>query len=158
MTVEENISIVLRLNNKPLEERIKRARELLEMINLNPKTYAHRFPAELSGGQRQRVGVARALASDPNILLMDEPFGALDAINREALQNEMVLLNKLLKKTIVFVTHDVFEAFRLGDRIAIMNRGHLEQIDNKKIILTQPATDFVRELFQMHAEQLMQYA
>lgn len=156
MTVKENIAIVLRLNKCPINKRHKRARELLEMINL-PNKFAQRLPAELSGGQRQRVGVARALASNPNILLMDEPFGALDAITRDGLQNELLALKKRLQKTIVFVTHNIFEAFRLGDRIAVMNRGKLEQVADKKTIINNPATDYVHDLFQLHVEQLNQY-
>lgn len=157
MTVAENIAIVLRLNEQSAAEQSKRANELLELVNLNPKLYANRLPAELSGGERQRVGVARALASDPKILLMDEPFGALDAITRNDLQNEMLNLKKHLKKTIVFVTHDIFEAFRLGDRIAIMDHGQIEQISDKKTIIHQPATPFVRDLFQRYSDQLHQY-
>lgn len=157
MTIAENISIVLRLNKFPLKKRQQRAAELLNLINLNPTIYANRFPDELSGGERQRVGVARALASDPKILLMDEPFGALDAITRDSLQQEMVNLKNRLHKTIVFVTHDIFEAFRLGDRIAIMNQGRLEQVADKKTIIHHPATSFVQELFQRYAEQLKQY-
>lgn len=157
MTVAENIAIVLRLNKISAADREKRATELLTLVNLNPSTYANRFPAELSGGERQRVGVARALASDPKILLMDEPFGALDAITRDSLQQEMVNLKNTLGKTIVFVTHDIFEAFRLGDRIAIMNQGHLEQVADKKTIIHSPATPFVHDLFQRYSEQLHQY-
>lgn len=154
MTVAENVAIVLRLNKIPLRQRQQRARELLELVNLNPDIYAQRFPAELSGGQQQRVGVARALASDPAYLLMDEPFGALDTITRHALQNEVLNLKKRLHKTIVFVTHDIFEALRLGDRIAILNRGLLEQVGDKETILQHPATTFVRNLFQRSIKQL----
>lgn len=157
MTVEENISIVLRLEKKSVTARKKRAHELLNLINLNPDEYAERLPEALSGGQRQRVGVARALASDPEILLMDEPFGALDAITRENLQNELVNLKKKLQKTIVFVTHDILEAFRIGDRIAIMDKGVLQQVGSKKEILEMPATGFVKELLQRHLEQLKEY-
>lgn len=148
MTVAENIAIVLRLNKVPIIERKKRVAELLNLVNLDPKIFAQRLPIELSGGQQQRVGVARALASAPEILLMDEPFGALDAIARDVLQNELIELKKRLNKTIVFVTHDIFEAMRLADRLAIMNHGKLEQIGEKEIILRQPATAFVQELFQ----------
>lgn len=158
MTVEENISIVLRLNQVPLEQRQKRAYELLQTINLDPKEFAERLPRELSGGQKQRVGVARALAGDPKCLLMDEPFGALDAINRDALQSELIDLRTRLNKTIVFVTHDIFEALRLGDRIAVMNAGKLEQIGKKDELINKPATEFVRDLFQKPAKQINKYA
>lgn len=150
MTVAENIAIVLRLNNVPLRERTRRAREMLELVNLNPEIYAERFPAELSGGQQQRVGVARALASDPAYLLMDEPFGAVDSITRDALQTELLHLKTHLHKTIVFVTHDIAEALRLGDRIAIMNQGLLEQVGDKETVTQHPATSFVHDLFKQH--------
>lgn len=148
MTIETNISIALQLMGKNLETRIERAHELLNLIGLDPEIYAKRYPHELSGGQSQRVGVARALAADPNILLMDEPFGALDAITRNDLQENMIELRKQMKKTIVFVTHDIVEAFRLADRIAVMHHGILEQVGSKKEILENPQTDFVKELIQ----------
>jgi len=155
MTVEENVSVVLRLEGKPHEVRVARARELLELVNLDPHVFAKRFPAELSGGQQQRVGVARALAGEPQCLLMDEPFGALDAINRDKLQSELVDLKKRLGKTILFVTHDISEAMRLGDRIAVMNKGRLEQVGDKKTIINHPATDFVRHLFETQQGSLL---
>lgn len=154
LTIAENIAIVLRLNQESKSRQQQRARELLTLVNLDPDIYAQRFPAELSGGQQQRVGVARALANDPHYLLMDEPLGALDAITRAALQQEMLQLKRQLNKTILFVTHDIFEALRLGDRIAVMNKGKIEQIGDKKTIAQQPATEFVRELFQHAAGQL----
>lgn len=157
MSVEENIAIVLRLNHASIAEQKRRAHELLETVGLNPKTFAKRFAHELSGGQQQRVGVARSLASDPKVLLMDEPFGALDAINRTILQNELIQLKKQLHKTIVFVTHDLFEALRLGDRIAVMNHGRLEQIGTKEQILGHPATEFVHELFTKTRDQLREF-
>ena len=157
MTIEQNITIVMRLQNQPMEERRKKAYELLNLINLNPEDFADRYPHELSGGQRQRVGVARALATDSEYLLMDEPFGALDAITRDELQEELLRLNRELHKTIVFVTHDLFEALRLGDRIAIMHDGVLEQVGTKEEILTHPKTDFVRELFAKPANQLNEF-
>jgi len=157
MTVEDNIAIVLRLQKKSLKERRARANELLEMVNLAPKTFAKRYPDELSGGQKQRVGVARAIASDPKYLLMDEPFGALDAINRAAMQEEMVELNKHIKKTIVFVTHDIFEAIRLGHRVAVMNKGRIEQLGDSSELINRPATDFVKSLFQTPRDQLNQF-
>ncbi len=147
MSVEDNIAIVLKLMGQPIKKRMQRAHELLDMINLDPKVYAQRLPEELSGGQRQRVGVARALAADPNILLMDEPFGALDAITREELQDELLRLNRDLHKTIVFVTHDLSEAIKLGDKIAIMHEGRLQQMGTYQEILHAPATAFVKDLF-----------
>ncbi|MGD8771168.1 MAG: ATP-binding cassette domain-containing protein, partial [Desulfobacterales bacterium] len=125
----------------------ERMRELLDLVGLPVESFAQRFPDELSGGQQQRVGVARALAANPTYLLMDEPFGALDALTREALQQELLNLKKQLKKTIVFVTHDLHEALLIGDRIAILHEGNLEQIGRKKDILETPATQFVQDLF-----------
>jgi osmoprotectant transport system ATP-binding protein len=127
-------------------ERRKRAEELLEMVGLAPATYARRYPRQLSGGQQQRVGVARALAADPPVMLMDEPFGAVDPIAREKLQMEFLRLQERLRKTIVMVTHDIDEALRLGDRIAIFGPGcRLVQFDTPLEILTNPADDFVRD-------------
>jgi osmoprotectant transport system ATP-binding protein len=158
MTVEENVGIVPRLLGWPSEKRRERARELLATVGLDPETYAGRFPEELSGGQQQRVGVGRALAADPAYLLMDEPFGALDALTRDALQQELLALKERLQKTILFVTHDIFEALALGDRIAVLHTGRLEQIGTREEILQQPATDFVRELFAKPAQQLAAYS
>ena len=146
MTVLENAAIVLRLLGCSRAEREERAAQMLALVGLPPEEYGARYPNELSGGQQQRVGVARALASDPSYLLMDEPFGALDAITRESLQDELLRLKQHLRKTIVFVTHDLFEAFRLGDRIAVMHQGRLEQVGAPDELLRQPATPFVREL------------
>ena len=124
----------------------------MQLVNLEPEKYAKRFPAELSGGQQQRVGVARALAANPGILLMDEPFGALDAITRYALQNELIQWKKTFNKTIVFVTHDITEAARIGDRIAIMHDGNIEQIDTLANIVQHPATDLVKKLMTNYRE------
>lgn len=157
MTVEENVSVVLKLTGVDRNKRRTRARELLNMVDLDPNTYADRFPGELSGGQQQRVGVARALAADPKYLLMDEPFGALDAITRDSLQKEVIRIKDKLNKTIVFVTHDIFEALTLADRIAIMHEGRLEQVGTSEDILSDPATDFVRWLFEKPARQLRIY-
>ena len=157
MTVEENVAMVPRLLGWPRRRRRERARELLRTVGLDPETYAGRFPAELSGGQQQRVGVGRALAADPDYLLMDEPFGALDALTRDTLQQELLAVKKRLKKTIVFVTHDIFEALALGDRIAILHSGRLDQIGTREEILKNPSTDFVRELFAKPAQQLAAY-
>ena len=157
MTVEENVAMVPRLIGWPSQKRRERAHELLRIVGLDPDTYAGRFPEELSGGQQQRVGVGRALAADPAYLLMDEPFGALDALTRDTLQQELLTLKQRLNKTIVFVTHDIFEALTLGDRIAVLHEGHLQQIGTKEEMLQNPATDFVRDLFAKPAQQLAAY-
>jgi osmoprotectant transport system ATP-binding protein len=154
MSVEENAALVPSLLGWPAEKRRERVQELLDLVGLPPADYAERFPDELSGGQQQRVGVVRALAADPDHLLMDEPFGALDALTRETLQQELLTLKRQLKKTIIFVTHDIFEALLMGDRIAILHEGHLEQIGTKKEILNTPATPFVSDLFAKPARQL----
>lgn len=157
MTVEDNVALVPKLLGWSITKRVTRARELLALVDLDPDTYASRFPDELSGGQAQRVGVARALAADPQYLLMDEPFGALDSVTRSALQDEMLRLKQQLGKTIVFVTHDIFEALALGDRIAVMNAGHMEQVGTKEELVRTPATDFVAQLFDAPRQQLDQF-
>ncbi len=154
MTVEENVAMVTRLKGWPYHKRRERAHELLRIVGLDPDTYAGRYPEELSGGQRQRVGVGRALAANPAYLLMDEPFGSLDALTRDTLQQELLSLKLRLNKTIVFVTHDIFEALTLGDRIAVLHAGQLQQIGTKEEILQNPTTDFVRELFAKPLQQL----
>ncbi len=146
MTVGENISLVPSLLKWSQSKTSARVDELLEMIHLNPAVYCNRYPAQLSGGQQQRVGLARALAADPEVLLMDEPFGAIDAINRASLQLEVIQLQARLKKTILFVTHDVDEALLLADKIAILQGGKLVQFDTPWKILSEPANEFVREL------------
>jgi osmoprotectant transport system ATP-binding protein len=144
MTVANNVAVVPRLLRWD-ETRIRaRVAELLELVGLDPDGYAGRYPAALSGGERQRVGVARALAADPPVMLMDEPFGAVDPIRRDGLQNEFLRLQRKLRKTVVFVTHDVDEAIKMASRIAIMQRGGvLAQYDTADEILSHPATDFV---------------
>ena len=154
MTIEQNVAIVPLLLGWSSASRKRRTQELLELVGLPAKDFSKRFPDELSGGQQQRVGVARALAADPAYLLMDEPFGALDALTREALQQELLTLKQRLKKTIIFVTHDIFEALLLGDRIAILHEGYLQQIGTREDVLTAPATEFVRDLFAKPAKQL----
>lgn len=144
-TIEKNIAIVPELNGWDKQKIKARVKELLIMVDLDPDVYGSRYPKELSGGQQQRVGVARALASDPRVLLMDEPFGALDPITRDQLQDQLITLQRKLKKTIVFVTHDMDEALKLGDRIAIMKDGNLLQIDTPEKILQEPASTFVEE-------------
>jgi osmoprotectant transport system ATP-binding protein len=128
-TIAENVSIVLRLLNWDAARRTKRVIEMLEMVGLEPARFAERFPHELSGGQRQRVGVARSLAADPEIVLLDEPFGALDALTRTNLQKEFARLVRELSKTAVFVTHDLHEAMLLGSRIALMDKGKIVLLD-----------------------------
>jgi osmoprotectant transport system ATP-binding protein len=157
LTVAENVSIVLRLLGRPKNERRKRAEELLTLVGLDPQIFADRYPDELSGGQQQRVGVARALAANPDYLLMDEPFGALDAVTRDTLQLELLRLKEQLRKTIVFVTHDIFEAFLLADRIAVMHHGRVEQVGTKEQLQRQPATEFVRELLAKPLKHLASF-
>jgi len=143
-TVAENVATVPRLAGWDRQRTRNRVDELLDLVGLPAADYARRLPAELSGGERQRVGVARALAVDPNILLMDEPFGAIDPIARERLQNELLRLQRVVRKTIVFVTHDIDEAIRLGDRVALFSRGGtLEQYATPAELLARPASDFV---------------
>jgi len=154
MTIEQNIGIVPKLLGWDKDRRRARALELMELMDLDPHAFADRYPDELSGGQQQRVGVARALASDPDYLLMDEPFGALDALTRDTLQQELLSLKKRLKKTIVFVTHDIFEAVILGDRIAVLHEGNLEQVGTNKEVYERPASRFVAELFSKPSKQL----
>ena len=125
LTVEENVALVPRLEGWPDARRRARAHELLELVGLPPDEFAHRWPRELSGGQRQRVGVARALAVDPPIILMDEPFGALDSVTREELRAEFQRIRRHLRQTVVFVTHDMDEAFALGDRVCVLENGRL---------------------------------
>jgi len=146
LTVGDNVGTVPRLLGWDRNRIRQRTNELLELVGLDPDVYARRYPAELSGGQRQRAGVARALAADPPVLLMDEPFGAIDPITRERLQTEFLRLQHELHKTVVFVTHDIEEAVRLGDRIAVLaDRGRLEQYDTPAKILGSPATPFVAD-------------
>ncbi|MBC8877210.1 MAG: ATP-binding cassette domain-containing protein, partial [Planctomycetes bacterium] len=128
--------------------------DLVELGGVDTARHARRQPEELSGGQQQRVGVARPLATDPAYLLMGEPFGAVDALTRDTLQQELLSLREKLTKTIVFVTHDIFEALTLGDRIAILHEGELQQVGTKDDVLGNPATPFVRELFEKPAKQL----
>ncbi len=146
MTVAENVSVVPRLLRWPKLRIQARVDELLTLVQLPPEEYRDRYPAQLSGGQQQRVGIARALAGDPDYMLMDEPFGAIDAITRAALQTEILRLQQQLRKTILFVSHDVDEALRLGDRILIMNAGKILQFDTPFTLLTQPADPFVHKL------------
>ncbi|MDO6443620.1 MULTISPECIES: ABC transporter ATP-binding protein [unclassified Marinobacter] len=145
-TVARNIGVVPDLLKWPAGKRDERVDELLILLGLDPETDAIKYPHQLSGGQAQRVGVARALAGDPNILLMDEPFGALDAITRENLQQEMLRIQRQLNKTTVFVTHDIDEALKLATRIAVMDKGKIIQHDTPEEILRRPASAFVENL------------
>ncbi|MFI8422408.1 ABC transporter ATP-binding protein [Streptomyces sp. NPDC085479] len=122
-----------------------RAAELLELVGLDPAVHGPRYPAQLSGGQRQRVGVARALAADPPVLLMDEPFGAVDPVVRERLQNEFLALQATVRKTVLLVTHDIEEAVRMGDRMAVYGQGRIEQFDTPATVLASPATPYVAD-------------
>jgi osmoprotectant transport system ATP-binding protein len=146
MTVAQNIAVVPTLLKWPKDRIAARVDELLTLIELPPDEYRARYPAQLSGGQQQRVGLARALAADPGVILMDEPFSAIDAITRETLQDEMIRLQRKVRKTILFVTHDVEEALRLADRIVVMRDGKVVQFDTPFAILTRPADPFVAEL------------
>jgi osmoprotectant transport system ATP-binding protein len=146
MTVAENVAVVPSLLHWDRTRAQARVDELLTLVGLDPAVYRGRYPRELSGGEQQRVGVARAIAAQPPVLLMDEPFGAVDAIVRESLQNEMLNIVRTLRTTVLFVTHDVDEALRLADRIVVMREGRVEQYDVPLQILTNPATPFVAEL------------
>ncbi len=154
MTISENISVVPNLLKWPRDRTAERVDELLTISGLDPEEFRERYPAQLSGGQRQRVGVARALASDPPFVLMDEPFGALDPITREQLQDEFIELESEIKKTILFVTHDVFEAVKMGDRIALLDAGRLQQLSTPAELVENPANEFVDSFLGQHRFQL----
>ncbi|QDI90039.1 ATP-binding cassette domain-containing protein [Salicibibacter halophilus] len=144
MTIQENVTLVPKLMNWPKEKRRERAKELLELVDMGEE-YLARYPNELSGGQQQRIGVLRALAANPPLILMDEPFGALDPITRDTLQDEFKRLQQRLNKTIVFVTHDMDEALKLADRMVILRDGELVQLGTPDEILASPANEFVEE-------------
>jgi osmoprotectant transport system ATP-binding protein len=146
MSVEQNIAVVPRLLHWPKERISERTDALLELVGLPPDEYRRRRPRELSGGQQQRVGLARAIAADPAILLMDEPFGAIDAITRARLQDELLRIQAQVRKTVLFVTHDVEEALRLADVLVVMREGRILQAAHPRTILSQPADPFVAEL------------
>lgn len=146
LTIKENIELIPRLKKeKSIKDIEKTTIDLLNMVGLNPETYLNKYPSELSGGQQQRVGVARAFATDAEIILMDEPFSALDPITRTSLQEELFSLQEELKKTIIFVTHDMDEALKIADKICIMKDGKVAQYDTPENILRNPASDFVRD-------------
>jgi osmoprotectant transport system ATP-binding protein len=149
-TIERNVGVVPELLGWETKRIRERARELLAMVGLDPDSFALRYPGELSGGQQQRVGVARALAADPDVVLMDEPFGALDPVTRETLQNELSPLWNEMNKTVLFVTHDIFEAMKLGDRIAIMREGRLLQVGEPADIVNKPADERVEAFFSQY--------
>jgi osmoprotectant transport system ATP-binding protein len=147
MNIAENVRVTAEIaggwTKQKLDERVD---ELLDLVGLPPAEYRKRFPRQLSGGQQQRVGLARALATDPTIMLMDEPFGALDAITRERMQNELLRIQRDVHKTVLFVSHDITEAFKLGDQIAVLDQGKLLQLGQPVDLLMNPANDFVRKL------------
>jgi len=154
MTVGENIAVVPRLlqwDKGRIEQRVD---ELIALVGLDPEMFRERYPNELSGGQRQRIGLARALAADPPIILMDEPFGALDPITRDQLQTEFLELETEIQKTIIFVTHDVFEAVKMGDRIALIDEGVLQQLSPPAELVEHPANEFVDQFLGQHRFQL----
>lgn len=144
MTIYDNIATVLRINNYDSNNIENRIDELLEMVDLDPNSYKYLYPCQLSGGQKQRVGVARAFATNPDIILMDEPFSALDPVTRSDLQDAVVKLQKQFKKTIVFVTHDMDEAIKLADKICIIQKGWIVQYDTPENILKNPANEYVQ--------------
>ena len=144
MTIYDNIATVLRINNYDSNNIENRIDELLEMVDLDPNSYKYLYPCQLSGGQKQRVGVARAFATNPDIILMDEPFSALDPVTRSDLQDAVVNLQKQFKKTIVFVTHDMDEAIKLADKICIIQKGWIVQYDTPENILKNPANEYVQ--------------
>ena len=150
MTVAQNISLLCKLEKWSRPKLQHRVEQLLALVNLPPKEFAHRYPADLSGGQLQRVGVARSLALDPAIILMDEPFGALDPITRDKLHDEFLQLKNSMNKTIVIVTHDMAEAFKLGDRVALMEQGKLLQVGTQADFRDQPASGFVSHFLKSH--------
>lgn len=150
MTIEQNIEIVPKLLKWPEEKRKARTLELLKLVGLDPEAYLSRYPSNLSGGQQQRIGLLRALAAEPPVILMDEPFGALDPITREALQDEIKKLQKKLKKTIVFVTHDMDEALKIADVIVLMKDGAVVQAASPEELLSNPANEFVEQFIGKH--------
>jgi osmoprotectant transport system ATP-binding protein len=148
LSVLANVALAARVQGRPAAEQQSLAASLLELVGLNPARFGPLFPAQLSGGQRQRVGVARALAASSDLILMDEPFGALDPITRRELQDEFRRLQKRLGTTVILVTHDIREACRLGDRLAVLHEGALLQVGRPAALLREPADDYVREFFR----------
>jgi osmoprotectant transport system ATP-binding protein len=152
-TVAENVAITPQLNGWEAGRIRRRVDELLDLVELDPGTFRARFPAELSGGEQQRVGVARALAAEPTVMVLDEPFGALDPLTRDRLQQSFQTIRRRLGLTAIFVTHDMTEALLLGDRIAVMRAGRVVQVDTPHALLHAPADDYVRELMATPARQ-----
>lgn len=153
MTVAENIATVPRLLKWSKDKTDERVKELISLVGLETDEFWNRYPSQLSGGQQQRVGLARALAADPRIMLLDEPFGAIDAITRVNLQDELLRIHSGLKKTFIFVTHDINEAFKMGTRVIIMNQGRISQFDTPQNIVRNPADDFVAALIASSRNQ-----
>lgn len=148
MTVAQNIAVIPEMKGWSRQKTRQATDKLLTMVDLPPAEYRDRMPSELSGGQQQRIGILRALASRPKVVLMDEPFSALDPISRTQLQDMLLQLHRAMKTTVIFVTHDMAEAMKLGDRIGVMHSGKLLQVDTPEAIATQPANDFVADLFK----------
>lgn len=146
MTIAGNIATVPKILKWTKEKINERVDELLTLVGLDPSEFSNRYPSQLSGGQQQRVGLARALAVNPDVMLLDEPFGAIDAINRIKLQDELLKIYNASKKTYLFVTHDIYEAFKLGSRVLIMDNGKIQQFDTPRNIVASPANDFVKSL------------
>lgn len=157
MTIAGNIATVPKILGWDKERIAARVDELLELIGLDPGEYRGRYPRQLSGGQQQRVGLARALAADPPLMLLDEPFGAIDAITRRSLQDELLSIHKKFGKTFLFVTHDLHEAFRLGDRILIMDSGSVQQYAAPAEILRSPANGFVDRLISSARQEAIEW-
>lgn len=151
MTVFENISLLSKILKRPLKQQKERVAELLEMVHLNLSTHGDRYPQELSGGQQQRVGIARALMEDPPVLLMDEPFGALDPITRQSMHEEFLELNQKIGKTILMVTHDLSEAFKLADEVMLMKKGEIVQSGHEEDFRLRPQNEFVKSFLQEHS-------
>jgi osmoprotectant transport system ATP-binding protein len=155
MTIYNNIATVPKILGWDKDRIETRVEELFQLVNLDSKEFKSRYPAQLSGGQQQRIGLARALAADPSLMLMDEPFGAIDAINRENLQDELLRIHEKSKKTFLFVTHDINEAFKLGTRVLIMDKGQVKQFGTPREILRNPADEFVTTLIRSAEKQYL---
>ncbi|MBT7609590.1 MAG: ATP-binding cassette domain-containing protein [Bacteriovoracaceae bacterium] len=148
MTIQENISILSTILKREKREIKSRVSELLDLVRLSYSEFAHRYPSELSGGQQQRVGIARALMENPPVLLMDEPFGALDPLTKDSMHDEFYNLNRKLGKTILIVTHDLTEAFKLGDKVLLMDNGSIVQAGTKSDFINSPVNDFVKDFIK----------
>lgn len=148
MTIYDNIATVPKILKWDKNRINQRVIELLKLVNLDPDEFKNRYPSQLSGGQQQRIGLIRAMAADPDVMLLDEPFGAIDAINRGKLQNELIKIHEKSKKTFIFVTHDINEAFKLGTKVLIMDQGKVIQYDTPEKIQSSPANEFVEKLLE----------